>query len=109
MPRRGCRSAARTALVAVVALAVLASRAHSAFTCVVGDDAVQCAALGDLYAVTNGAGWQSNNGWSAAAAGQPTSYCAFEGVACGAGGAVTYLCVRLPRAAACTVARQLLR
>jgi len=55
------------------------------FTCCSGqascggavNDPVVCAALGDLYYATNGAGWNNNGGWSSAAAGVPTDYCGF--------------------------------
>ncbi len=63
-----------------------------AFTCASGDDPVQCGALGDLYAATNGATWSNDDGWSAAAAGTPTSYCQFYSVTC-EGQAVTSVCV----------------
>ncbi len=75
-----------------VALAAAVRCARAAFTCAAGDDPVQCAALGDLYAATNGAAWGDAPGWSAAAAGVPTSYCQFSYVAC-AGQAVTSVCV----------------
>ena len=39
-----------------------------------------CAALGDLYASTNGVGWFNAHGWVQAAAGVPTDYCRFDGV-----------------------------
>ena len=41
------------------------------------NDPVVCAALGDLYYATNGAGWNNNGGWNSAAAGVPTDYCTF--------------------------------
>ena len=59
------------------------------FTCAVGNDATQCAALRDLYFATNGpsssqpqSGWSNNRGWSSAAAGFETDYCQFYGVTC---------------------------
>ncbi len=69
------------------------------FTCGAADDVVTCAALGAIYAATDGAGWSSNNGnyllnwgWRDAAAGTATSVCTFAGVTCDAGGAITLLC-----------------
>ena len=103
--RHACRGAARSALLALLALACLLASASAAspsssdsspsssdsslsaaalnFTCGPSDDAVTCAALGVLYASTGGANWVNNYGWASAAAGTPTTYCSFYGVTCG--------------------------
>ncbi len=70
-----------------------------------GRDAAACAALGELYDGAGGAAWANRSGWADAAAGVPTDYCAFSGLACDATGALTALCAparrtrrRAPRA-----------
>jgi hypothetical protein len=50
------------------------------FTCAAGDDATTCRILGELYAATGGPSWTVRTGWSAAAAGTPTSMLTFFGV-----------------------------
>jgi len=69
------------------------------FTCADYNDPVTCAALGDLYYATSGAGWIENTGWSSAAAGIATDYCGFwTGYNCGgeqcSGGVMQCLYVR---------------
>jgi len=61
------------------------------FTCAAGNDATQCAALGDLYYSTGGSSWSSKSGWTSAASGTATNYCTFIGVVC-VGNNVTQLC-----------------
>jgi hypothetical protein len=75
-----------------------AAAPSTAFACGAADDATACAALGELYTATGGAGWRDNTGWSDAAAGTTTSLCAFYGVTCDGGGAITQLC-------ACSIAK----
>lgn len=59
----------------LVQLAVLAlfGVKTAAFSCLLPpagtNNPVTCSALGDFYKSTNGAGWTSNTGWAAAAAG----------------------------------------
>jgi hypothetical protein len=77
------------------------------FTCCSGqascggavNDPVVCAALGDLYYATNGAGWNNNGGWSSAAVGVPTDFCSFwryvSSSVCNPDGALTAMCVWL--------------
>ena len=68
--------------------------AAAAFTCAPANDVTACAALGDLYAATNGAGMASNSGWSSAAAGTATDYRSFQGVICAAVAVLTWrICV----------------
>ena len=86
---------------------VVVEPATSYFKCAAGDDPTQCAALGVLYAATNGADWLSRDGWRDASAGTPTSLCQFFGVTCDGTGAVTYLCVE--RAGGATVDTALTR
>jgi hypothetical protein len=64
------------------------------------NDPATCAALGDLYAATNGAGWYTSSqssDWDNAAAGTATDYCTFRqasgGHICNSTGALTWLCV----------------
>ena len=63
-------------------LCLLVSTTTAAFTCASSNDATLCAALGDLYASTNGAGWLQKGNWAQAAAGTPTDYCSFFSVTC---------------------------
>jgi hypothetical protein len=64
----------------------------AAFTCAPGNDAVTCAALGDLYSATGGS-WFQTAGWANASADVPTDFCTFYGVYCADGTTVTSLCV----------------
>ncbi len=90
---RGRHSPTRTTHCAALLCAALAVRAAgAAFICAPSDNPVQCASLGALFAATDGPGWGNNTGWSAAAAGTPTSYCQFYGVTC-MGGAMVTVCV----------------
>lgn len=41
-----------------------------AFACAAGQDNATCSVLGEIYRVTNGAGWKNQVGWSQAAAGE---------------------------------------
>jgi hypothetical protein len=50
------------------------------FACAPTNDAAQCAALGEAYALMGGDTWTNNAGWRSAAAGVPTDYCSFHGV-----------------------------
>ena len=93
------------AVVLALLLAASTQQAHAAFTCTDTSPAgtVTCAALGDLYAATNGAGWETKTGWLAAAAGTATDFCTFFGVECStptleSSGAVTSLCALTPAA-----------
>ena len=70
---------------------VLAASPPQKFTCAVGNDAKQCAALRDLYSATRGSSWSSKSGWKSAASGTATNYCKFYGVTC-IGNNVTQLC-----------------
>ena len=63
----------------------------TSFACTSADAA--CAALGDLYYATSGAGWTST-GWNVASGGYAWNYCSFNGVTC-VNGNVTQLCVPL--------------
>ena len=62
-------------------------------TCNLINDAIVCAALGELYYATNGGGWVHNSGWSAAATGYATDFCSFYGATC-TDGVLQNLCVR---------------
>jgi hypothetical protein len=89
-------------LVVVLAISAPPAAAQTPFTCLSTQDAFTCAALGALYASTNGAAWTTKTGWVSASAGTATSYCTFHGVTCGSGsakGAVATLCAPLPCAA----------
>jgi hypothetical protein len=63
-------------------LLACASCADAAFTCSPSNDAVQCAALGDFFASTNGSGWTKNGNWTTAQNGAATDFCTFGGVMC---------------------------
>ena len=107
----GSQRATKALLVTLLAFAA-PFLASAAFTCCSGsgctggqsNDATTCAALGDLYTATNGAGWTGNNGWVntgwvTAAAGTATDttvdYCTFPQSAstsfCNSSGALTFL------------------
>lgn len=64
-------------------------------SCGVVNDNVTCAVLRDLYYATSGGGWSPHTGgWTDAAAGIPTDFCAtFDGTNCSASGLLTELCV----------------
>lgn len=84
-PARGACAAAlcsRSAPLLLLLLACTAATATPVFSCAPGNNATQCAALGALYSATGGPGWVNSSGWAAAAAGQPTDFCTFAGVAC---------------------------
>jgi hypothetical protein len=87
------------AVVLALLLAASTQQADAQFTCTDTSAAgtVTCAALGDLYAATNGARWATQTGWLAAAAGTATDFCTFFGVTC-TSGAVTSLCALTPAA-----------
>jgi len=100
--RAGSRvQGALRAVLAAAAASLLLRPAGAAFTCTRSGFA--CAALGDLYAATNGPGWRylpSASGvsvppsaWAAAAAGNATDYCTFEGAACDTTSTLVSLCV----------------
>jgi hypothetical protein len=87
-------------LLALVAARGAGAQTYSAllpgFACTRQDAA--CAALGDLYAATNGAQWTTNTGWAAAAGGVAQDYCtALYKVACNVAGRLTRMCVHRPR------------
>jgi hypothetical protein len=117
----------RTSLVAVLAIVLvallsgaqaqvvdLAAAVVPAFACLTtaaGYSAATCAALGGLYAATNGPSWSTKTGWSAAAAGTPTNFCSFHGVTCVTTGSpggrgLTVLCVSPPAPCAACAARR---
>jgi hypothetical protein len=64
------------------------SPGRGVFTCTQSD--AVCSALGDFYYSTGGASWSRRAGWSSAAAGTPTNYCAFTGMICSGTGVLTY-------------------
>ena len=74
-----------------------AAEPRPSFACAIADDAAICAALGSLYAATDGPAWSaaalSGQSWADAAAGviRPP-LCSLEGVGC-ASGALISLCV----------------
>lgn len=81
------------------AVVLLLRTVSGAFTCT--RSGTTCSALGDLYAATNGAGWELPNpsgvgvplqAWAAAASGVATDYCAFEGAACDSANNLVSLC-----------------
>ena len=72
------RTCASVKAAAVLFSLLVARCASGLFTCTVQDDI--CAALGDLYAATNGPGWVNNTGWADAASGVPADYCTFYGI-----------------------------
>ena len=91
-----------TALLLLVAVGIFpapfsAAELQPSFACAVADDAAICAALGSLYAATDGPTWSaaalSGQSWADAAAGvlRPP-LCSLTGVGCD-GGALTSLCV----------------
>lgn len=106
----GSRRATKALLVTLLAFAA-PFLASAAFTCCSGssctggksNDATTCAALGDLYTATNGAGWTIKTGWVTAAAGSSTNttvdYCIFGGGCNRTSGALTWLCVLVSHAA----------
>jgi hypothetical protein len=63
-----------------------------AFKCA---DTGNSAVLADFYYSTNGhTSWgATTTGWSAAASGVKTSYCAFTGITCATSGDITRMCV----------------
>lgn len=65
----GAAVAAQAARRPLAALALRVRAKPAAFVCAGGDNAASCAALGDLYASTNGPAWLINAGWADAAAG----------------------------------------
>ena len=76
---------------------ICAAAPQQSFACAHTDDAAICAALGSLYAATDGPAWSADalgsQSWADAAAGviRPP-LCSLEGVGC-ASGALTSLCV----------------
>lgn len=59
-----------------------------AFSCAQTNSRTQCAALGDLYAATQGERWRTAVGWRQAAQGAPRDFCTFSGVECEGGSVV---------------------
>ena len=92
---------AGAALLLLLFAAALRPAGATAFACT--RSGAICNALGDLYASTNGAGWELPNvagvgvppqAWAASASGIATDYCTFEGVVCDSANNVVSLCVR---------------
>ena len=108
----GSQRATKALLVTLLAFAAPFLASAQTFTCCTSsssgctvssnsyNDPATCAALGDFYAATNGAGWIPSN-WDNAAAGTATDYCTFQQVStdpgsgniCDPTGALTWLCV----------------
>ena len=88
---------AATLLLLVTGALISAAESRPSFACAVSDDDAICAALGSLYAATDGPAWSADalgsQSWADAAAGviRPP-LCSLEGVGC-ASGALTSLCV----------------
>jgi hypothetical protein len=100
--RKGGGAAQRTRSAALAGVLLL--RPASAFSCL--RSGTTCTALGDLYAATNGAGWELPNAagvgvppqaWAEAAAGKATDFCTFEGAVCDSANNLVSLCAPGPR------------